>query len=134
MRGKALDVDLVDDELLDLEIGGCRPLPVELVVDDDALRDDGGVVAAILGVRGGTRLVIAGEKQVVGVAELPRHRFRVGVEEQFGLVESKPPVGTVFAANLVTVQLSGCEVPYVRVPDELVALSQTDDVRGIAVS
>jgi hypothetical protein len=47
MGGETLDVDLVDDELLELKIRRLNALPVERVVDDDALGNDGGVVAAV---------------------------------------------------------------------------------------
>src|SRR5258705_6483172 len=134
MRRKAFDVDLVDEELFELEIGRCRPLPVEPIVDDDALRDDGGVVAAILNALTGTGLRIVGEQQVVGVAELPGHGLRVGIEKQFGVVESQAPFRAVLTANLVAVQLSGVDAFYECVPHEPVALLQTNDVRGIAVS
>src|SRR5262245_19349966 len=133
MRGKALHVDLVNDQLFKLEIGRCGLLPVERVVDDDALWDDSGVVAAILNAIAGSRLRIVGEQQVVGVAELPGRGFGVRVEEQFGVVESQAPLRAVFPANLVAVQLSGLKALNVSVPDEPVALLQTNDVRGIAV-
>src|SRR4030095_750009 len=134
MRGEAFDVALVDDELFEPTIRRCRSLPVESIIDDDRLGNDGSVVATILDGLAGTWLRIVGEQQIVGVAKLPSRGFRVRVEEQFGVVESKAPLRAVFTANLVAVQLSGLDVVHVRVPDELVALLETDDVGWSVIS
>src|SRR5215813_6091349 len=133
MRGEALDVDFIDDQLLEPEIWRLNPLPVEGVVDDDGLRNDGGVVAMILDSLAGSRLRVVGKQQIVDVPKLSSHGFRVRIEEQFGVIESKAPLGTVLPSNLVAVPLSSVDAIHVRVPDQLVALLETDDVRGIAV-
>src|SRR5262245_14784253 len=103
MRGKALDVDLVDDELFEPMIWELCPMPVAGIVDDDPLGNDRRFVAAILHAFAASWLRIVGEQQVVGVAELPGHGLRVRVQEEFGIVESQSPLRTVLTANLVAI-------------------------------
>src|SRR5689334_10900072 len=100
MRGEALHVDFVNDELLEPQIWRTRSLPVEGVVNNDRFRYDSSVVATVEDALPRAGLRIVGEEQVVGVAKLRRDRFRVWVEEQLGVVESQSPFRTVFTANL----------------------------------
>jgi len=66
MRGEALDVDFVNDQLFEPEIRGSCALPVKVIIDDDGLRNDRGVVAMILDGLAGRRLRIVGEQEIVG--------------------------------------------------------------------
>src|SRR5678816_1688081 len=104
MCGEALDVDFVDDQLFEAKIWRFCPLPVEGIVDDDGLWNDRGIVATILDGLACTRLRIVGKQQIVDVAKLRRYGFRVRIEQQFGVIESKAPLRTVLTANLVAVQ------------------------------
>src|SRR5262249_25207784 len=74
------------------------------------------------------RMGLVREQQVVPVPELPGDRLRVGIEQELGLVEAQPPLRPVLALHLVAVELPRSDPADLRVPDELVALLEADDV------
>ena len=66
------------------------------------------------------RVRVVCEKQVVGIAELAGHRLRARVQQEFGVVEAQAPLGPVFTAHLVRIELAGPQAAHQRVPDVLV--------------
>src|SRR6516165_37902 len=133
MRREALDVHLVNDELLQREIGRTYPLPVERVVHDDALRHNGRVIPRVGRPVSRAWLRIVSEQQIVDVPELSGDGLGVWVEQQLRFVEPESPVGTVFTSNLVTVELAGPQPLDEHMPNELIAVLQLNNVSRLAL-
>ena len=86
MRGKTLDVHLVDHELLERELGRTHILPIEALVNHNPFGHDRRVVALVCEQISPSGIV--GKQQVIDVTELPRDGPRVRVEQQLGVVEA----------------------------------------------
>jgi hypothetical protein len=104
---EALHVRLVDHRLVPRRVGRRVVLPVEVRVDDDALRDRVGVVLVVeleVGV------VVAGRDVGKSVREVPQDRaldrLRVRVDEELVRVEAVSACGVVRAVDAVAVALS----------------------------
>jgi hypothetical protein len=124
---------LVDDERLQRYVRTHVALPVERVIDHDALGNHRGVVSRVerqVGV-GGARVVR--QQQVVRVAHRSRERPGIGIDQELVLVEAQALGGTMVTAHLVGIQLGRPDVLHQRVPDVLRALVEADDVGGVLV-
>ena len=112
--GEAFDVRLVDDGLGPRRVGRRVVLPVEVRIDDDALRDRIDVVFVVhLGV------VAAGDvgEDVRRVPEdRPFDRLRIRVDEQLVRVETVPARRVVRPVDAVAVALSRPDAGDVAVP------------------
>jgi hypothetical protein len=64
----------------------------------------------------------------MGIApdEAPRQFFGVGVDEELVRVEAEPALRLVPAVNPITIELPGCHIVQIAVPDVLGALGQGD--------
>ncbi|OPZ56968.1 MAG: hypothetical protein BWY88_01284 [Synergistetes bacterium ADurb.Bin520] len=116
-HGEAPHMGFVDDALPQRVIQRPVPLPVEIIVDDDALGHPGGVE---LGVEGKVPLRGVGvpaQGPVEPPAEIPRQRLGVGVQEDLVPVEAVAPFRVVGPVNPVLVEGAGSDPREKRVPD-----------------
>jgi hypothetical protein len=132
MGREAFQMRLVNDRLLERDVGRGVPLPVEHIVDHDRLRDRGGVVPGVERKILVLCIQVIGEQQVVFVHALPGQRFRVRIDQKLLLVEPQTLGGTVLSPHLVCVELSRLEPGNKNVPDILRPALDLDDVRGPA--
>ena len=101
-------------------------LPVEVLVDDDALRDRVGVVL-VVGVEVGVLAVGDVRHHVRGaVVDRALDRLRVRVDQQLRRVEARARLGLVRPVHAVAVALAGPDAGQVAVPVERGALGQLD--------
>jgi len=129
-----LHVHLVDHGVVPGRPRGPVVLPVEVVVDHDALRNGVGVVLVVeleIGVLGKARHV----REDVG--QLPLHRpldrLRVGIDQELVRVEAVPGSRVVWPVDAVAVALARGDVREVAVPVVRGDLVQLDARLAVAV-
>ena len=113
---EALDVGLVDDRL----VPGRRAavvLPVERLVDDDALRDRLRVVGVVGRDRRRRRREVR-QRVCTLVGDRTFDRPRVGVDQQLGRIETQAALGFVGPVDAVAVALARADAGQVAVPVE----------------
>ena len=117
LHREALDVGLVDDRVAPAAAGRCVVLPVEAVVDDQALRDRGSGVL-VVGLVVGVVRAVRGVRQDLRQApvDLPLDRLRVRVDQELARVEPVAVVGLVGAVDAVAVALARMHAGQVAVP------------------
>ncbi len=121
---EAADVGLVDHRLVPGRRERPIALPVEALVDDDALGDGRGVVRLV-------RLQVVavdGVRQDAGCAERDRPLDRLGVrvDQELRRVEAVAVAGVVRPVDAVAVALARSDARHVAVPVEGRALGQLD--------
>jgi hypothetical protein len=117
---EALDVHLVDDQLVQRDVGAAVALPVEAGVDHHALGDRGRVVLVVeLEVGLLDRPAVGrhvGQHVGLAPAHRPLDRLGVGIEQQLARVEAVARPGVVGAVHAVAVALAGADARQVAVP------------------
>ncbi len=114
-RGETLDVKFVDRRLVPRRVEQAVALPVEVRIDDDALRDRGGIVLVV-----GDRAVLVARLVAEDAGALPVDPFldraRIGVDQQLRRVEAVTLLGGIATVDAVAVALPGPDAGEVRVP------------------
>ena len=116
--GEPLDVDLVDDRLVQRDVGRAVGAPVEVGADHHALGDVGGAVDVVAA--GGVAEVV-GEAGRVPV-DAAVDRLGVGVEQQLVGVAALPGAGVPRTVDPEAVALADADAGQVGVPAEAVDL------------
>ena len=133
---EALDVGLVDDRLVHRRVGTAVLLPLEAIVDDDALGDrDRGVLLVGLEVRVVARRRVRHVREHARAlpADLALDRLGVRVDQQLGRVEAVAGARVVRAVHAVAVALAGADARQVDVPVERGALADLDPLLDVLV-
>ena len=75
MRSESFQVDFIDKQFSSGISGGAVPSPIELIIDDNRLRDDGGVVSSVQRQVPALVARFVREEQTVLIADLPVSAF-----------------------------------------------------------
>ncbi len=115
------------------KVGSGDALPVEGVVDDNTLRHDGRIISAIGQSFARAWLGIVGQQKIVDVVNLSGDGLGIRVKQELCFVKTKSPLRAVLTVNLITVKLARLQPFDPGVPDEFIAVTELDDISGLAV-